>query len=82
MRRLLFGILVVMLALAINTAIHSPAGAQAKRLVGGVEANKRVDKLTSEIKWEKSLEKAKQRAARDGKLIFWVHMRGKLDGKT
>jgi hypothetical protein len=82
MRRVFFGILVVMLAFAINIAIHTPAEAQMKRLVGGVEANRRVEKLTSDIQWEKSLERAKHRARSEGKLIFWVHMRGTLEGKT
>lgn len=56
--------------------------ADAKKVVGGVEANERIERLTSEIHWYDSLADAQAEARRTGKLIFWVHIRGQLAGAT
>ena len=45
-----------------------------------VKAN--IDKVVHEIPWTKSLAEAKQRAAAEHKLVFWMHALGDLDGLT
>ncbi|MBI5175533.1 MAG: hypothetical protein HY986_21795 [Candidatus Melainabacteria bacterium] len=42
----------------------------------------RVEVLTSELVWYKSLSRARAEAERSGKPIFWVHMLGQIDGNT
>ena len=42
----------------------------------------RVEILTSELVWYKSLARARSEAERSGKPIFWVHMLGQIDGNT
>ncbi len=63
-----------------NPLTTNPANAE-KVLQGEVcEAN--VHKLTSDIEWYKSLGKAEKAAAEQNKLIFWLHIVGKIDGAT
>lgn len=60
----------------------SSAGLNAKTVLNGEVCSANVNKLTSEMTWYKSLSKAEAEAGRDGKLIVWVHMLGKIDGST
>lgn len=60
----------------------SNAGLNAKTVLNGEVCSANVHKLTSEMTWYKSLSKAEAEAGRDGKLIVWVHMLGKIDGST
>ena len=53
-----------------------------KTVLNGEVCSANVHKLTSEITWYKSLSKAEADAEREGKLIVWVHMLGKIDGST
>ena len=46
------------------------------------ETEARVDKLMTELSWQKSLDQAKTLAQHDGKLILWAHVLGELDGTT
>jgi hypothetical protein len=39
-------------------------------------------KLNREINWHDSLESAAKQANKEGKLIFYMHMLGKIDGGT
>jgi hypothetical protein len=41
-----------------------------------------VHALTSDIDWYKNLNKAEDEAQKSGKLIFWLHILGKIDGAT
>ena len=52
------------------------------RMVSGSDAFDRVRKLTTEIPWYTSLERAQQIAREQDKPIFWVHMLGPLNGMT
>ena len=45
-------------------------------------ANASAKKLLAEIKWHESLEPALEEAKKDGKLVFYMHMVGKIDGDT
>ena len=60
----------------------SNAGLNAKTVLNGEVCSANVHKLTSEMTWYKSLSKAEAEAGREGKLIVWVHMLGKIDGST
>ena len=60
----------------------SSAGLSAKAVLSGEICSANVQKLTSEMTWYKSLSKAEADAEREGKLIVWVHMLGKIDGST
>ncbi len=48
----------------------------------GKEVHKDVQVLTEKISWQTSLDEAKSIAQRDGKMIFWWHMLGDLNGTT
>lgn len=56
--------------------------AEAAKVLSGEVCQAKVHELTTDISWYKSLSKAEEDAKREGKLIFWVHMLGKIDGAT
>lgn len=56
--------------------------AKAANVLSGEVCQDKVHQLTSDITWYKSLSKAEEDAKRESKLIFWVHMLGKIDGAT
>jgi len=82
MRLAIVGLSLALLSLVPALFTQALAQGQRVRLVGGVEAHHRVKQLTSDIRWHESLASAQAAARRNGKLIFFVHMRGDLDGKT
>jgi hypothetical protein len=51
-------------------------------VLDGSVAHSRVSGLTSQIKWQTSLGQALDQARREGKMVFWVHMLGSMDGAT
>jgi len=67
---------------ALNLSLFSNSLAFAEPVLNGYVCSERVHKLTSDITWFKSLDQAEQAAHSQGKLIFWVHMLGKIDGAT
>jgi hypothetical protein len=52
------------------------------RDVGGDEAAAATQWLTTHMKWQSDLAQAEAAAKKDGKLVFWVHMLGQMDGAT
>jgi hypothetical protein len=56
--------------------------AQAEKVYSGEVCTVAVHKLTSDIKWETKLPVAEAEAQTDGKLVFWTHIVGKIDGAT
>jgi hypothetical protein len=56
--------------------------AGAEKVLQGQVCLQRVQQLTSDISWYKSLGKAQEEARETGKLIVWIHMVGKIDGAT
>ena len=48
----------------------------------GKEVQKDVDRLTEKISWKTSLDDAKTQAQKEGKMIFWWHVLGDLNGST
>ncbi|HEY9870044.1 MAG TPA: hypothetical protein V6D08_12835 [Candidatus Obscuribacterales bacterium] len=74
----------VAVALILGTALGGliAPDASAQPVIPGHVAKTRVDRLTGEIKWHDSLPDALAEARREGKLVFWVHMLGQIDGAT
>ncbi len=56
--------------------------ANTRHLVTGAQNTERTNRLTSEIKWHRSVSQAEEDARREGKLVFWVNMLGSLSGAT
>ncbi len=67
--------------LSLGVALNVPA-AHAEKVLEGQVCSARVHALTSDIDWYKNLNKAEDAAKQQGKLVFWVHMLGKIDGAT
>jgi len=63
-------------------ALSTVAPARAEKVLQGEVCSANVHKLTTDIDWYKNLHKAEDAAKKDGKMIFWVHMVGKIDGAT
>lgn len=74
----------VVLALILGAALGGLTAPEAfaQPVIPGHVAKTRVDRLTGEIKWYDSLPDALVEARREGKLVFWVHMLGHIDGAT
>ncbi|HEY9867805.1 MAG TPA: hypothetical protein V6D08_01240 [Candidatus Obscuribacterales bacterium] len=68
--------------LALAVAMTSQVCAARESIISGEQASRHVHVLTRGIKWHTSLEDAQNAAKERGALIFWVHMLGKIDGKT
>ncbi len=56
--------------------------AQAETVYQGNVCSTRVNTLTNQIDWNTDLKKAEQQAREQNKLVFWMHMLGKIDGAT
>jgi hypothetical protein len=70
-------------ALLLLAATIGPAMAQqTPKFVPGNVTHTQTSKLTSEIHWYQNLPTAEADARRQGKLVFWMHMLGQLDGTT
>ena len=78
-RRFLFSSTLALTAMVVQSISVSMS---AKSVLDGEVCSSNVHKLTSEITWYKSLNKAEDEAGREGKLIVLVHMLGKIDGST
>lgn len=52
------------------------------KLLSGNVAQENIAKVNSGITWHTSLNRAMQDANRQGKMILWVQMIGKMDGAT
>lgn len=66
-------------------ALFPPALAapgMAENVLSGPDAATNNKQLVKSIDWLTSLEEARKRATREGKLILWLHMLGNIDGFT
>ena len=45
-------------------------------------AKSNVEQVNSKIHWHTNLNSALARAKREGKMVLWIHMIGKVDGAT
>ena len=69
-------------ALACAFFATSALPSQAEKVLQGEICSERVHELTSNVEWYKNLHKAEDAAREQGKLVFWLHMVGKIDGAT
>lgn len=67
---------------ALSAFLLSPTTVQAQELMNGQIAKQNVQTLTSQVQWNTSLSSAENQAAREGKMVFWMHMLGTINGPT
>ncbi len=72
----------LLLTTSIVASLAAPAAQAGPRILTGEVSEQRVAALTHQIQWYHSLAQAEQAARAQGKLVFWVHMLGNLDGAT
>ncbi len=75
-------LLIKLFSLTLAVGFGLPASADKLSFVPGSEARKENYQVNRRINWRSNLEEAEQEATKNGKLIFWVHMLGSMDGKT
>lgn len=76
---------IALIALALIASIGTGQQMQQKankRAVPPEIANANAVKLISTIKWYDSLDAALEEARKESKLVFYMHMLGKIDGNT
>lgn len=69
-------------ALAATTVSMPAALAEQMTVVTASEAGRNAHVVNKGIKWHTNFEEAQSQARKDGKLIFWMHMLGTIDGAT
>jgi hypothetical protein len=69
------------LILATTMSLSAIPG-RAEPVLQGAVCSTRVHELTSDIHWYTDLKEAEEQAQQQGKLVFWMHMLGKIDGAT
>jgi hypothetical protein len=67
---------------ALALCLPFPASADNIVVVPAADANKQAYVTNKGINWYTSLEDAKAEAKKEGKLVFWLHMLGTIDGAT
>jgi hypothetical protein len=80
-RMLKHSLLATGLTLTIMSGVAS-LPVEAEPVLQGAVCSERVHELTSNIQWYKDLKEAETAAQQQGKLVFWMHMLGKIDGAT
>lgn len=70
------------LALLLTTSLGIPCSAARMMIVPGEQAQQQTAKLTQDIHWFKNLNAAQSEARKEGKMVFWMHMLGQIDGTT
>jgi hypothetical protein len=59
-----------------------PLAVNAETVYQGSVCSTRVNTLTNQIDWQTNLKDAENLAREQNKLVFWMHMLGKIDGAT
>lgn len=72
----------LVLAAAATLAWSLPMNAEHMAVVTSDDARRNSDLVNKNIKWNDSLEVARDQARKEGKLVLWVHMLGTMDGAT
>lgn len=62
--------------------LSSAPAYSAREVLTGQICDARVHQLSTQIDWHDNLRKAEAEAEQNGKLIFWMHMLGHIDGAT
>jgi len=68
--------------MAASTLLSLSLPVRAEKVLEGAVCTERVHALTNDIDWYKNLKKAEEAASQQGKLIFWLHILGHIDGAT
>ena len=66
----------------LSVAFNQHARAERITVLPGEEASKNAFVTNKGIRWYTSLAAAEAEAKKEGKLVFWVHMLGTMDGAT
>ncbi|MBX9668468.1 MAG: hypothetical protein K2X93_12660 [Candidatus Obscuribacterales bacterium] len=69
-------------ALAIALGIFASTASFGSPVYTGSVCSENVCRLTNEVSWTRSLKDAQQEAEKEGKLVLWIHMVGKIEGFT
>ena len=79
-----WGLLTAALAAVTITSAYvpSPSGAENIIVVPSDISNKSAYVTNKGINWYTSLPDAEREAKKEGKLVFWLHMLGTIDGAT
>lgn len=65
-----------------SASSQTPLYKKGQELLMGDDVKQSVDKTVSQLNWSNSLDRCKWEAQHDGKLIFWMHMLGTINGYT
>jgi hypothetical protein len=76
MRKVLGGFLALVLALGLY------AGDQKKGVIESKDSLAHTTELLTKIPWHTTLDETLAAAKAEGKLVFWMHLKGRLDGAT
>ena len=60
--------------------VAGPAWCQ--NVIPGDQAQRNTSRLVKQIHWTQSLAEAQTQARKEGKLVFWMHMLGSMEGST
>lgn len=66
---------------ALGLVLPAPA-ADRMALIPAREASRENFQVNKRFQWHNNLDEARQEAGKSGRLVFWVHMLGSMDGKT
>jgi hypothetical protein len=73
---------ILMATLASMMAFLTPAQAGGPIIISGQVTHEGIQRLNSQVNWYQSLGQAESEAQRSGKMIFWLHILGSIDGAT
>lgn len=79
---LLLGAAGLVAAMAVAPLDASPLRAKSNRMVSSEQNTANITRLMTEIPWYTSLDYVKEKAFKEDKPIFWVHMKGQMNGTT
>lgn len=74
--------LFLLFALVFTTSVFSVGSCASEGVVPAGQATTNVHCLTRAMPWYTNLDQAKDAARKSGRLIFWMHMLGTIDGAT
>ncbi len=72
----------IVAGLALVLSLAAVAVAADRRSVDAAEAEKKTAELIGKIAWQRSIDDALALATKQDKLVFWMHVKGDLDGST
>lgn len=66
----------------LGLAFAAPSFGEKLTVVPANEASRDSFQVNKRINWHKNIDEARQEAGKTGRMVFWVHMLGSMDGKT